>query len=54
MIYIYIVVLESSSVSEKILKFEGVLTIYGLGGHLGHVTWIIYIQNGSPSYRCFI
>ena len=26
-----------SSVSEKILKFEGFLTIYGHGGHFGHV-----------------
>ena len=26
-----------SSISEKILKFEGFLTIYGHGGHLGHV-----------------
>ena len=23
-------------------------TIYGHGGHLGHVTWIIYIHIGSP------
>ena len=24
-----------------------VFTIYGHGGHLGHVTWIIYIYIGS-------
>ena len=24
------------------------ITIYGHGGHLGHVTWIIYIHIGSP------
>ena len=24
-----------------------VFTIYGHGGHLGHVTWIIYIHIGS-------
>ena len=29
-------------------------TIYGHGGHLGHVTLIIYVYIGSPSYRCFI
>ena len=27
--------------------FEG-FTIYGHGGHLGHVTWIIYIHIGYP------
>ena len=60
MIYIHIVVLESnrcfmpsfieigSLVLEKVLK---VYTVYGRGGHLGHVTCIILI---SPSYRCFI
>ena len=25
-----------------------VFTIYGRGGHHGHVTWIIYIHDGSP------
>ena len=25
-----------------------VFTIYGHGGHLGHVTWIIYIYIGNP------
>ena len=34
--------------------FEGFFTIYGHGGHLGHVTWNIYVHIGSPSYRCFI
>ena len=29
-------------------------TTYGHGGHLGHVTWIIYVHMGPPSYRCFI
>ena len=28
--------------------FEGFFTIYGHGGHLGHVTWIIYIHIGYP------
>ena len=28
--------------------FEGFFTIYGHGGHLGHVTWISYIHIGSP------
>ena len=32
-------------VLEKI--FEGFLP-YGCGGHLGHVTWTIYINFGSP------
>ena len=28
--------------------FEEFFTIYGHGGHLGHVTWIFYIHIGSP------
>ena len=28
--------------------FEGFFTIYRHGGHLGHVTWIIYIHIGYP------
>ena len=28
-----------------------VFTIYGHGGHLGHVTWTIYINIGSPFLR---
>ena len=28
--------------------FGRVFTIYGHGGHLGHVTWISYIHIGSP------
>ena len=28
--------------------FLRVFTIYGHGGHLGHVTWIIYIHIGHP------
>ena len=28
--------------------FIRVFTIYGHGGHLGHVTWIIYIYIGYP------
>ena len=28
--------------------FYKVFTIYGHGGHLGHVIWIIYIYIGSP------
>ena len=28
--------------------FEGFFTIYGHGGHLGHVTWISCIHIGSP------
>ena len=26
-----------------LVPFEGFFNIYGHGGHLGHVTWIIYI-----------
>ena len=33
------------SVEEDFYK---VFTIYGHGGHLGHVTWIIYIYIDSP------
>ena len=28
--------------------FSKVFTIYGHGGHLGHVTWTIYINFRSP------
>ena len=28
--------------------FEGFFTIYGHHGHLGHVTWIIYIHIDYP------
>ena len=35
----------SNSGEEDILK---VFTIYGHGGHLGHVTWTIYIHFCSP------
>ena len=28
--------------------FLNVFTIYGRGGHLGHLTWTIYINFGSP------
>ena len=28
--------------------FKGFFTIYGRGGHLGHVTWTIYTNLGSP------
>ena len=28
--------------------FEGFFTIYGHCGHLGHVTWIIYIHIDYP------
>ena len=28
--------------------FNKVFTIYGHGGHLGHVTWTIYIYIDSP------
>ena len=61
MIYIYIVVLESSilhvkfrwnrstdSASFRRRRFLKGFTIYGHGGHLGHVTWIIYIYIGYP------
>ena len=33
---------------KKIFK---VFTIYGRGGHLGHVTWTIYINFRSPFPR---
>ena len=31
--------------------FLKVLTIYGRGGHLDHVTWTIYTNLGSPFPR---
>ena len=31
--------------------FFKVFTIYGHGGHLGHVTWTIYTNFRSPSPR---
>ena len=31
--------------------FFKVFTIYGHGGHLGHVTWTIYTNFGSPFPR---
>ena len=31
--------------------FLRVFTIYGHGGHLGHVTWTIYINFRSPFSR---
>ena len=33
--------------------FFKVFTIYGHGGHLGHVTWTIYINFRSPFPRRF-
>ena len=33
--------------------FFKVFTIYGRGGHLGHVTWTIYIKFPSPFPRRF-
>ena len=38
----------SGSGEEDFLK---VFTIYGPGGHLGHVTWTIYTNFGSPFPR---
>ena len=42
--------LSSVEISPPVLEkndFEGFFfTIYGHGGHLGHVTWIIYIHFG--------
>ena len=32
-------------------RFFKVFTIYGHGGHLGHVTWTIYINLCSPFPR---
>ena len=32
-------------------RFLNVFTIYGRGGHLGHVTWTIYINGPSPFPR---
>ena len=31
--------------------FFKVFTLYGHGGHLGHVTWTIYTNFGSPFPR---
>ena len=39
----------SGSGEEDFLK---VFTIYGHGGHLGHVTWTIYITFVPPSKGC--
>ena len=38
----------SGSGEEDFLK---VFTIYGRGGHLGHETWTIYTNLGSPFQR---
>ena len=38
----------SGSREEDFLK---VFTIYGRGGHLGHVTWTIYTNLGFPFPR---
>ena len=38
----------SGSGEEIFLK---VFTIYGRGGHLGHLTWTIYTKCGSPFPR---
>ena len=38
----------SGSGEEDFLRF---LTIYGHGGHLGHVTWAIYTNFCSPFQR---
>ena len=35
-------------IEQKILK---VSTIYGRGGHLGHVTWTIYVNFRAPFPR---
>ena len=58
MIYIYIVVLEPSMLQAKFPwnlstgsgeeDFWEIFTIYGPGGYLGHVTWIIYIHIDYP------
>ena len=58
MIYVLIVVLEASMLHAKFRgnlstgsreeDFPRVFTIYGHGGHLGHVSWIIYVHIGSP------
>ena len=32
-------------------EFFKVFTIYGHGGHLGHVTWTIYTNFGYPFLR---
>ena len=32
-------------------RFLKVFTIYGSGSHLGHVTWAIYTNLGSPFQR---
>ena len=37
----------SGSGEEDLMVF----TIYGRGGHLGHVTWTIYTNFGSPFPR---
>ena len=58
MIYIDFVELHSLMPSFKIIgllvlekKIFKVFIIYGHGGHLGHVTWTIYINFRSPFLR---
>ena len=41
----------SPVLDKKSLDIIRVFTIYGHGGHLGHVTWIIYIHIGSHFLR---
>ena len=57
-IYMNIVELESLMLHAKFqdhrtsgsgVDFFLFFTIYGQGGHLGHVTWTIYINLYSPS-----
>ena len=40
----------AGSGEEDFLRFK-VFTIYGHGGHLGHVTWTIYTNFRSPFPR---
>ena len=37
-------------IPEK-LMLKGFYHIYGQGDHLGHVTWTIYVNFGSPFLR---
>ena len=34
--------------------FKSLFFIYGHGGHLGHVTWTIYINFRSPFHKIWL
>ena len=42
---------ENRSTGSGVEDFLKVFTIYGHGGHLGHVTWTIYVNFRAPFPR---